>query len=403
MQRLRLLTGGESHGAAVTAILSGVPAGLEVPRERLAAELARRRELAGRSRRMKLETDAFTCEGGLRGGVTTGYPLVLRLPNAEAEQWARLLHPFEGARDERITVPRPGHADLAGVLKFAAVAEGRLRPADIRDVWERASARETAARVLAGSVCKLLLEAVGVDLTSFTYRLGKASLPRRRLLKLLGASSLRGLPLQAIEASPLRVPDPALEEHALAEIDAAKKQGTTLGGTIAAMAFGVPPGLGSFAQWDERLDGRLAQAVMSIPAVKSVALGAASALDKADGSSYHDLIDQQGGGVTHATNHAGGIAGGVTNGMPVVVTAFVKPIPTQQQPPASVDLETGRTAKPPAQRSDITAVPAAAVVAETMVALVLADAMLAEVGGSHISELVQRVEKRRKLLSALFR
>jgi chorismate synthase len=402
VQRLRLLTGGESHGMAVTAILSGVPAGLAVPRERLAKELARRRKLGGRSRRMKLEADAFTCEGGLRGGVTTGNPLVLRLPNAEAEQWARLLHPFEGERDERITIPRQGHADLAGALKFAEIGEGRLRPADMRDVWERASARETAARVLAGGVCKLLLKAVGVSIASFAYQLGKVSLPRRSLLKLLNANSPDALPLKAIEASPLRMPEAALEERALAEIESAQKRGTTLGGAFAAMAFGLPPGLGSFAQWDERLDGRLAQAVMSIPAVKSVALGAASLLQEVNGSQYHDLIERQGGGVTHTTNHAGGVTGGITNGMPVGLTAFIKPIPTQQHPHASVNLDTGKPAKAPAQRSDITAVPAAAVVAEAMVALVLADAVLAEFGGSHISEVVRRVEERRKLLSRLF-
>lgn len=402
MHRLRLLTGGESHGAAVTAILSGVPAGLSVPCERLAEELARRRQLAGRSRRMKLEKDAFTCEGGLRGGVTTGNPIVLRLPNAEAEQWARLLHPFDGARAERITIPRPGHADLAGALKFAEAADGKLHPADLRDIWERASARETAARVLAGGVCKLLLEAVGVSTASFTYQIGKASLARRSLSKLLNARSLDGLPLKTIEASSLRMPDGELEERALAEIEAARKRGTTLGGSFAVMALGVPPGLGSCAQWDERLDGRLAQAVMSIPAVKSVSLGSASLLETADGAQYHDAIERSGDGVTHTTNRAGGVTGGMTSGMPVVLTAFVKPIPAQQRPLLSVDLATGKAASAPGQRSDITAVPAAAVVAEAMVALVLADAVLTEFGGSHVSEAVRRVEERRKLLSRLF-
>ena len=402
MQRLRLLTGGESHGAAVTAILSGMPAGLAVPRARLARELARRRELAGRSQRMKLETDTFTCEGGLRGGVTTGNPIVLRLPNAEAEQWSRLLHPFAGSRDDPLTVPRPGHADLAGALKFAAVAGGKLHPADIRDVWERASARETAARVLTGGVCKLLLEAVGMSVSSLCYQVGKVALPRRSLLKLLCANSLEALPYKRIEASPLRMPDAELEERALAEIGAARQRGTTLGGSFAVWAFAVPPGLGSFGQWDERLDGRLAQAVMSIPAVRAVAFGTATLMPSADGAGYHDLPERAGSSVSHRSNRAGGVVGGVANGMPVVLTALVKPLPTQQEPLPSVDLAAGKPARAPALRSDVTAVPAASVVAEAMVALVLADAVLAESGGSHLTEVVRRVEERRRLLSGLF-
>ena len=393
---MRLLSAGESHGRAISVILSGIPAGLHIPRERIADDLRRRRKLYGRSSRMKLETDAVTCEGGLRGSVTTGNPLAFRIPNAEADKWSRLLDPWEGSRDDPLTRPRPGHADFAGAIKFAAHDGEGLKPADIQDVLERASARETAGRVVAGALCKALLAAVDVSVTSFVYRIGKAGLPRRTLLRLLDARELTDIPASQIEKSPLRVPDEKVEKAVKAEVDGARKRGVTLGGGFAVMAFGLLPGIGSFSQWDERLDGRIAQALASIPAVKAVSIGAARWLEEADGSEYHDELVRKGNTLTHATNRAGGITGGLTNGMPIAATGTVKPIPTLGKPLQTVDLSSGKPANAPCQRSDVTAAPAAAVIAESMLALVLADAVLAEFGGSHLDDVTARWKERKR-------
>ena len=402
MQRVRLLTSGESHGPALTLILGGLPAGISLDKQFLNAELAKRRKLHGRSARMKLEHDAFTCEGGLRAGVTTGNPLCFRIPNAEASEWEALLSPWSADKGERVGVPRPGHADLAGALKFASTNDGKLQPAEIRNVMERASARETAARVLAGAVCKLMLAQVGVNFVSFVYRIGKASLPKKQLLKLLNAAHPGESAFKCADASLLRIPEPGFEKAAKAAIVDAKTRGTTLGGGFAAMAFGVLPGLGSYAQWDERLDGLLAQAVMSIPSVKAVGFGCAQWMEGVDGSNYHDAILRSGDGIAHASNNAGGITGGITNGMPVVLAATVKPIPTQKLGLPSVDLGTGKPAAAPWSRNDVTIVPAAALIAESMMALVIADAALCEFGGSHVTDFIARWEERKQRLSHLF-
>ncbi|OGK09758.1 MAG: chorismate synthase [Candidatus Riflebacteria bacterium RBG_13_59_9] len=401
MHRLRMLTAGESHGRAITVILSGIPAGLEIPQEILERELARRRRLYGRSRRMKLESDAVTCEGGLRGGVTTGNPLALRIPNAEAEAWASLLDPWEGARGPAVTIPRPGHADLAGAVKYASRGEAGLLPADMRDVQERASARETVGKVVAGAVCKALLERLQVRIAGFVYRIGEASLSKRSLRKLLEARTPDDLPLAAINASPLRVPEERVSEAAKQAVNDARQRGTTLGGGFAVQAFGVLPGIGSYSQGDERLDACLAQAMMSIPAVKVVGFGAAQWLVASDGSRFHDEIILDGDALTHRSNRAGGIVAGVTNGMPMVVTAAVKPIPTQARGLQTVDLGRGKATRARKQRSDVTAVPAASVIAESMAALILADVVLGEFGGSHIDDLVARWEERRRQLSRM--
>ena len=393
---MRLLTAGESHGRAISVILSGIPAGLHIPRELIANELRRRRKLYGRSSRMKLETDAVTCEGGLRGSCTTGNPLAFRISNAEADKWSRLLDPWEGSRDDPLTRPRPGHADFAGAMKFAAHDGEELKPADIQDVLERASARETAGRVVAGAVYKELLAVVNVSVTSFVHRIGKAGLPRRALLRLLEARELQDIPVTRIEKSPLRIPDDKAEKAAKAAVDDGRKRGVTLGGGFAVMAFGLLPGIGSFSQWDERLDGRIAQALASIPAVKMVGIGAARWLENADGSEYHDELVRGRETLTHTTNRAGGITGGLTNGMPIVATGTVKPIPTQAKPLQTADLASGKPAKALKQRSDITAAPAASVIAECMLALVLADAVLAELGGSHVDDVAARWEERKK-------
>ena len=393
---MRLLTAGESHGRAISVVLSGIPAGLHITRELIAEELRRRRKLYGRSSRMKLETDAVTCEGGLRGSVTTGNPLAFRIPNAEADKWSRLLNPWEGSRDNPLTRPRPGHADFAGAMKFAAHDGEGLKPADIQDVLERASARETAGRVVAGTVCKALLAAVDVSVTSFVYRIGKAGLPRRTLLRLLEAREFTDIPASQIEKSPLRVPDEKVEKAAKTAVNDARKRGVTLGGGFAVMAFGLLPGIGSFAQWDERLDGRVAQTLASIPSVKAVGIGAARWLEEADGGEYHDELVRKGNALTHATNRAGGITGGLTNGMPIVAMGTLKPIPTLGKPLQTVDLASGKPAKAPCQRSDVTAAPAAAVIAESMLALVLADAVLAEFGGSHLDDVAARWKERKR-------
>jgi len=398
---LRLLTAGESHGRANSVVLSGIPAGLHIPRQRIAEELRRRRKLYGRSSRMKLETDTVTCEGGLRGSVTTGNPLAFRIPNAEADKWSRLLDPWQGSRDDPLTCPRPGHADFAGAMKFAAHEGDGLKFADVQDVLERASARETAGRVVAGAVCKELLAVVNVSVANFVHRIGKAGLPRRMLLRLLEAKELQALPVAQIEKSPLRMPDEKTGIAAKAAVDDARMRGVTLGGGFAVIAFGLLPGIGSFSQWDERLDGRIAQALASIPAVKAIGIGAARWLEEADGGECHDELVRDGEALTHATNRAGGITGGLTNGMPVVASGTVKPIPTQAKPLQTVDLASGKPAKAPKQRSDVTAVPAASVVAESMLALVLADAILAEFGGSHIDDVAARWEERRKRIRKL--
>lgn len=391
---MRLLTAGESHGRAISVILSGIPAGLHISREFIAKELRRRRKLHGRSSRMKLETDAVTCEGGLHGSVTTGNPLAFSIPNAEADKWSHLLDPWEGSREDPLTRPRPGHADFAGAMKFAAHDGEGLKPADIQDVLERASARETAGRAVAGAVCKALLAAVDVSAASFAYRIGKAGLPRRTLLRLLEARELAGIPVARIEKSPLRIPDDKAEKAAKASVDDARKRGVTLGGGFVVMAFGLLPGIGSFSQWEERLDGRIAQALASIPSVKAAGIGAARWLEEADGGEYHDEPVRDDESLTHATNRAGGITGGLTNGMPVVAVGTVKPIPTQAKPLRTVDLASGKPASAPKQRSDVTSVPAASVIAESMLALVLADAVLAEFGGNHIDDVIARWQDR---------
>ncbi len=394
VQKLRLLTAGESHGDALTAILEGLPAGIPLDMPKLQRELSRRRILYGRSSRQETEHDDFTLLSGAHEGYTTGNPLSFLIPNAQP--------PTNDKSPAPITIPRPGHADLAGALKFAEENDGKLCPADIRLVSERASARETVCRVLAGAVCKSLLSQVGVSITSFVYSIGNANLSSAEIMSLLNETSPDAPPLQAAETSPLRIPRDTLCNKAKAEIDAAKAQGMTLGGGFAVMAFGALPGLGGYAQWNERLDGRIAQALMSIPAVKDAGIGCARWLEGADSRAWHDEIARAGNGVTHITNHAGGVTGGMTNGMPIVATAIVKPIPTQNPGLRSIDLAKGEAAQAPFSRCDTTAVPAAAVVGEAMLALVLADAALAEFGGSHVSSFVSQWNRRKKLLESLF-
>jgi len=387
---LELVTGGESHGRELVAVLSGVPAGLRLDRAAIDAELARRQHGYGRGGRQKIEHDSVEVRGGLRDGVTLGSPLVLAIANRDWENWARVMDPWqvdpEAAGRRRLTAPRPGHADLAGAWKYGQAD-------DLRNVLERASARETAARVAAGAVCKQLLALCGVAIRSGVLSLGGTTL-------IEGAVSFADLE-RVDDASPLRTVAPEREAELIRTIDAAKHAGETLGGVVGVVARGVPPGLGSYARWDERLDGQLAQAVMAVQAVKAVAIGAGIEAASLPGSAAHDAIHPGREGLRRGSNRAGGIEGGVTNGEEVVVRAFMKPIATLREPLPSVDLATGEAARAAYERSDVTAVPACGVIVEAAVAFVLARALLAKLGGDAITDTLAALEAYRGRLGKL--
>lgn len=387
---LDLVTAGESHGRELVAVLSGVPAGLRLDRAALDAELARRQHGHGRGGRQKIEMDRVDVRAGLRGGVTLGSPLVLAIPNRDWENWSRVMDPWdvdaEAAAKRRLTAPRPGHADLAGAWKFDHTE-------DLRNVLERASARETAARVAAGAVCRQLLARCGVSIRSGVLAIGG-----RVLLE--GPPSFADLE-KVDDASPLRTVAPEREAALVAAIDEAKHAGETLGGVVGVAARGVPPGLGSYARWEERLDGQLAQAVMAVQAVKAVAIGAGIETPHLPGSRAHDAILPGKDGLRRGSNRAGGIEGGVSNGEEVVLRAFMKPISTLRQPLPSVDLATGTPAEASYERSDITAVPACGVIVEAAVAFVLARALLAKFGGDHIADTLEALAAYRRRLGKL--
>lgn len=387
---LELVTGGESHGRELVAVLSGVPAGLRLDRAAIDAELARRQHGYGRGGRQKIEHDRVEVRGGLRDGVTLGSPLVLAIPNRDWENWARVMDPWqvdpEAAARRRLTAPRPGHADLAGAWKYGQAD-------DLRNVLERASARETAAKVAAGAVCKQLLALCGVGIRSGVLSLGGTTLME-------GAASFADLE-RVDDASPLRTVAPEREAELVARIDAAKHAGETLGGVVGVVARCVPPGLGSYARWEERLDGQLAQAVMAVQAVKAVAIGAGIEAASLPGSLAHDAIQPGREGLRRGSNRAGGIEGGVSNGEEVVIRAFMKPIATLREPLPSVDLATGETARAAYERSDVTAVPACGVIVEAAVAFVLARALLAKLGGDAIADTLAALEAYRSRLGKL--
>jgi chorismate synthase len=375
LRRLSLTTGGESHGPGLTAILAGLPAGLRVDVALLERELARRQHGFGRGRRMQIERDRAEIRGGVRGGETLGSPLVLWIENRDHANWRAVMDPLEidphQAEQRRLKAPRPGHADLAGGIKY-------LRR-DLRDVLERASARETTARVAAGAFAKMLLAEVGVEIRSGVRSLGPLGADRP-------TPSWEEL-LQVDDASPLRAIDRGLEPEMVSLVERARDEGETLGGAVTVIAHNVPPGLGSHVQWSDKLDGRLAQAVMSVPAVKAVEIGGALAASRGFGSAAHDPIERGAEGWRRPTNRAGGLEGGVTNGEDVVVTAYKKPISTLRKGLPSVDLDTLEPHPSQYERSDVTALPAAGVIAEAMVALVLADALLEKLGGDSMAEL----------------
>ncbi|MGB5550000.1 MAG: chorismate synthase, partial [Thermoanaerobaculia bacterium] len=367
---------GESHGPGLTAILCGVPAGLTIDRDRIRHELRRRQHGYGRGRRMQIEQDDVEFKGGLRGGETLGSPICIWIRNRDFENWQGVMDPLEidaaKAEQRRLHSPRPGHADLAGGLKY--------KRRDLRDVLERASARETAARVAAGAIAKQLLARFGVEISSGVRSLGPIGIDR----PVPAWNQLSAMN----DESPLRAIYPELEQEMVELVDRAKQEGETLGGSVTVIAHNVPIGLGSHVQWSEKLDGRIAQAIMSVPAVKAVEVGSAIEASSGFGSLAHDPIAfNQDVGWQRSSNRAGGTEGGITNGQDVVVTAYMKPISTLSRGLPSVDLDTMAERLSQYERSDVTALPAAGVIAEAMLALVLADALLEKLGGDSLSEM----------------
>jgi chorismate synthase len=371
---LRFTTAGESHGPGLVAIVEGIPAGLELDREALDRDMARRQLGHGRGGRMKIEKDAVEIRSGVRHGHTLGSPIALLVANRDYPNWEERMNPWPvDAEVEETHLPRPGHADLAGALKFGH--------SDVRNVLERASARETAARVAAGTIAKGFLEAVGVSVHSHVIQISSVFAPQR--------DDLTPEDFADVDESPVRCLDPGASEAMVAEIDRLRKENESLGGKFEVRAFGVVPGLGSHVSWEEKLDGRLAQAICSIQSVKGVSLGEAWEVATRPGSEAHDEIFwSEERGWYRETNRAGGLEGGMTSGEPLVVQAAIKPISTLTQPLRSVDTETKEPAQAMRERTDSTVVPAAAVVAEAMVALVVAGAYREKFGGDHIDDVL---------------
>lgn len=383
LRRLSFRTAGESHGRGLLALLEGMPSGLALaPEKDVDPELQRRQQGYGRGRRMQIESDRVEVLSGIRFGETLGSPLALLIWNRDWENWEKAMAhavPTEGENPKALRpmyLPRPGHADLVGVLKYDR--------RDTRDILERASARETAARVACGAVAKRLLAEFGIRVESHVLSIGEvaADLPEAFPLDLNATA----------DASPVRTLDPGSEKQMMEAIDGAKEAGDTLGGMFEVVAQGVPVGLGSHVSWDQKMDGRLAQAILSIQAVKGVEVGDAFRGAQMPGSAVHDAIIRaperpRTGGLGRATNRAGGLEGGVTTGEPLIVRGAMKPISTLRKPLPSVDLRTGEVASAAVERSDVCAVPAAAVIGEAMVALVLADAFLEKFGGDSVAEL----------------
>ena len=381
---LRWLTSGESHGPALVALAEGLPAGIEITTGQIAEQLARRRLGYGRGARMKFERDEVSLLAGVRHGLTLGSPLAVQIGNTEWPKWEQVMAAdpvdpavLEGlARNAPLTRPRPGHADLAGMQKYNF--------ADARPILERASARETAARVALGTVAAQFLRQVcGIEIGSHVVELGSVRADTTRL----PAPEDRA----AIDADPLRCFDAEASRRMVAEVDAAKADADTLGGVVEVLAYGVPPGLGSHVQWDRKLDARLAAALVSIQAIKGVEIGDAFTQARSRGSVAHDEIAPSPDGVRRLTGRAGGLEGGITTGEVLRVRAAMKPISSLSRPLSTIDVASGEQAEAITQRSDVCAVPAAAIVAEAMVALVLAEAVLEKFGGDSVTETTRNV------------
>jgi chorismate synthase len=376
MGQFRFLTGGESHGKGLVAIVEGMVADLPLEVKYINKQLKRRQQGYGRGPRMKIEEDKAEIMAGVRYGLTTGSPIALFITNRDWQNWQEQLSIASVEKEaEPVTCPRPGHADLAGVIKYGLE--------DIRPVMERASARETAIRVAVGAVARRFLEEFGIAIYSHTVAIGRHHWEQ---------GEAGSIDWQQVEASPVRCAHAELGKAMIAAIDEAKANGDTLGGMFEVVAIGIPIGLGSHVSWDRRLDGRIAQAIMSINAVKGVEIGAGFALAGLRGSQAHDVIEPGPRSKAkelpwqHATNRAGGIEGGISNGEDIIVRTAIKPIATLASPLPSIDLRSGEKAKAHYERSDICVVPAAGVIAEAMLAIVLADACLEKFGGDNLKE-----------------
>ena len=378
---MRLLTAGESHGPGLVAIIDGVPAALPLTAADIDPDLRRRQLGYGRGARQKIERDAVTITGGVRHGRTTGAPVALQIPNRDAANWERVMSVDPVADPPAaVTRLRPGHADLAGALKYAHD--------DVRDVIERSSARETAARVAAGAVAKVILRLVGIEVRSETRVIGEVeSTPR--------------FDSDAVEASEVRCSDVARSKAMIEAIAQARDAGDTLGGIVALCVSGVIPGLGTSAQWDRRLDGRIAQALASIQSAKGVQFADAFAASRERGSAVHDPIAVRDGHFTRERNRAGGLEGGMTNGEDILVDVAFKPISTLMKPLPSVDLRTGAASPAHVERSDVCVIPAAGVVAEAMLAFVVADVLLEKFGADNADDLVAAVDRYRMRLTPI--
>ena len=379
---IRYSTAGESHGRCLTAILEGVPAGVPIAEEFINKDLVRRQHTYGRGERQKyIEDDKAAILSGVRWGETLGSPITLQVANKDWENWEKImsLSPADRAEKFELLRPRPGHADLVGALKFDR--------RDVRDILERASARETAVRTAVGAVCKRLLEEAGIKIYSYVHAVGR-----------IEADIPDGVPAEELfaraEASPIRTPDKAAGEKMMAAIDAAKADGDTLGGMWTVVATGLPVGLGSHAQWDLKLDGQLAQAIMSIQAHKGFEIGQGFGAARARGSESHDEIRHAPGrGFFRDTNHAGGLEGGMTNGEPLIIRAAMKPLASLRKPLKSVNLRTKEEMTAEIVRSDVCPIAAAAVIGEAVTAVVLADALTIKFGGDSLRELKDNLSR----------
>lgn len=373
----RWLTAGESHGPGLVGIVEGVPAGIPLLREDIDRDLARRQKGYGRGGRMQIEHDTVEVMGGIRHGQTLGSPVALIVRNRDFANWSESMSPDPGATDRIVTRPRPGHADLVGGLKYGH--------RDLRNVLERASARETTMRVALGAVARAFLGSVGIKVAGHVVRVGEVTVPER---------DYAWEDFARAEESPVRVIDAEAEALMMAAIDRAKALGDTLGGQFEVHVFGIPVGLGSYVQWDRRLEASLAQALLSIPAMKAVEIGTGFRQSRQAGSAVHDPISwKKGEGFLRQTNHAGGLEGGITTGLPLIVRIGMKPLSTLTQPLSSVDIHTKETYLAQVERSDVTAVPPAVVVGEAMVMHVIAQALLEKFGGDSLDEIQERVER----------
>ena len=375
---IKMISAGESHGKGLTVIVEGLPAGLKVSENVINAELQRRQKGYGRGQRMRIESDEVEILSGIRNGKTTGAPVTLWIKNRDYENWQKQMSIGPLEIDQPVTAPRPGHADLTGIQKFGLT--------DIRDVLERASARETAARVAAGVLLKLLLQEFGIRLISYTKSIGHIT------------ATDNSRSFAEAENSPLRCRDAAQEKAMMQLIDRAAKAGNTLGGTAEIIATGVCPGLGTYTQWDQRLDSRIAAALMSIPSVKGVSIGDQDISQKLGSEAHDEIYFDSAKGFYRQSNHAGGIEGGMSNGGDIIVTIVIKPLPSLGKPLQSADIRTGEIVAAQKERADVCVVPAAGVIAEAMLALVLAQALVEKFGGDSLNDLKLNYQNYRERL-----